>query len=42
MHQALLGVMTTGVVNCRRAIANEDRDALAAIPSRGLRGSEPS
>jgi hypothetical protein len=35
-------VMTTGAVNCRRAIANEDRDALAAIPSRGLRGSEQS
>jgi hypothetical protein len=35
-------VMTTGAVNCRRAIANEDRGALAAIPSRGLRGLEQS
>jgi len=35
-------VMTAGAVDCRRAIANEDRDALAAIPSRGLRGLEPS
>jgi len=34
--------MTIGAVNYRRAIAKQDRDALAAIASRGMRGSEQS